>query len=150
VVLWATGATATSNYGSNAGDGWNATAAIGEPDVDPECRDDTHAWASLSRSEVATLTVTFDDALWVSRVDVYQTLNPGQVTRIELLGPDGARTSVFEGVPETSESCPVQGFRDDLALNHPVNSVAITVDQSVTGAGWAEIDAVSILGVFAT
>ncbi len=147
MLLWATGATATSNYGPDAGDSWNATAALGPPNVDPECRDDTHAWASLSRSEVATLTVTFDESLWVSRVDVYQTFNPGQVSRIQLLGPDGDRTTVYEGVPEKSESCPVQGFRDGLALNHPVNSVTITVDQSVTGAGWAEIDAVSILGV---
>ncbi len=143
---WASSATATSNYGAEPGSSWNATSAIGAPDVDPSCADDPKAWASKARDERATLTVRFPRPVRATELQVYQTYNPGQVVELALLGPDGQRTVVYQGAPAAPDGCPVQGYLKGLEVAHPVDAVAITVDQSVLGTGWAEIDAVELVG----
>lgn len=144
---WGSWAEATSTYGPAGSTDWDASQATGAPDVDPQCQDDPHAWASATRDEVATLTVHYDVAVQATELNVYQTFNPGQVSRLDLLGPDGEVSTVYEGEPAPADGCPVTGYLQELAVGHPVVAIAVTIDQSVLGTGWAEIDAVELVGV---
>lgn len=145
VVLWAVEAIATSNYGATPGSSWNATNTQGEPDT-PECGDYTSAWASEGSATVDTLTVTYDRAVVPSAVVVYETYNPGQTVKVEVVGADGTSTTVYEAKPAETTQCPRALVVSLTGVAGPVNKVKVTVDQSVLGLGWAEIDAVALVG----
>ncbi|MFN8373791.1 MAG: hypothetical protein U0694_13065, partial [Anaerolineae bacterium] len=85
VRQWALEAEATSEYGS---DSWSAAQATGAPDVS-DCVDSTAAWASATSTEVATLTVTFELAVYPTEVNIYQTYNPGAIVSVTLVDVDG-------------------------------------------------------------
>jgi hypothetical protein len=150
VRQWASEASATSNYALKPGDPWHASQAVGPPDAGDLCADNPKAWASLLKDEVAVLTVRFAEPVWASELTVHQTFNPGQVVKLEALGPGGASSVLYEGRPAAPGGCPELGYLKGLALTHPVDALAITVDQSVLGLGWIEIDAVELVGTAAT
>lgn len=148
VQQWASSAEATTQYGD---DSWSAAQATGEPDA-AECADDAKAWASLASDTVDVLTVHFAEAVVPSMVSVVQSYNPGQVTEIAVSGPGGESAVVYEADPSAmpDASCPSSLDVGIGALaTFPVDTVAITVDQSVLGVGWGEIDAVQLVGAAA-
>lgn len=145
ISQWASSASATSSYGVDGG-AWSTDAVLGEPDVDPECRDDGKAWASKTKDEVAVLTLYYDQPVVPTEFDIYQTYNPGQISQIDLIDVDGTRHTMYQGDPAEADGCPVQGFLREIDLGVVVNGIEITVDQSVLGTGWAEIDAVALIG----
>ena len=139
---WATDAVASSQYGE---DGWSAMQTTGAPNTQ-SCGDSGTAWASAESTEAATLTVTFEIPVTPQQVNIYETYNPGAITKIELVRSDG---NGVVSVPNSADpgNLPCPGV---LSINIPqdvplVNGVIIYLDQSTTG-DWNEIDAVELVG----
>jgi hypothetical protein len=139
---WASGASATSAYSDNA---YSAMQAIGAPNV-RGCGDSGFAWASLAADGQDSLTVTFDQAVVPSRVEIFQTYSPGSITGIELIAADGSGTiTVTDSGDPGNVPCPGVLVIDILGDVSPVNGVVIHLDQS-KNANWNEIDAVRLVG----
>ncbi|MBN1964953.1 MAG: hypothetical protein JW910_09915 [Anaerolineae bacterium] len=100
---WPVSATATSEYTS---DGWSAMQATGSPDTF-ECGDIRTAWASATSTGQDSLTVTYGVPMVPTRVDIYQTYNPGAIVLVELIPADAslAPIVIFAGVDSTTD-CP--------------------------------------------
>lgn len=141
---WAVGAVASSQY---ADEGWSARQATGEPNVGA-CQDDVFAWASLNSNTVEWIELTYEMAVIPYEVTVVQTYNPSQVVDITGITDDGTEYLIWEAEPETVEYCP-----DFLTITvEPdkevyINTLRITIDQTVLGLGWNEIDAVELVGI---
>jgi hypothetical protein len=141
---WAQAASATSNYGTNPGDPWNASQAIGPPDV-TACGDDGYAWASLDTNTTETLTLTYAQPLLPTAVNVVETFNPGYVKTITVSGSGGQTATIYTGTPALVSQCPTTLTVPITTVTFPVSTVAVTVDESSLDS-WAEIDGVGLLG----
>jgi hypothetical protein len=143
VRQWAAGAEASSEFADSE---WAASQAVGAPDT-PRCGDYQTAWATAGSDTTATLVLTYTRSLHVTGINIVQTFNPNQVTRVELVGNFDRAVSVYEKEPnQVDQPCP-------YTLSIPVEKterlydvVRITVDQSVLGLGWNQIDAVELIG----
>lgn len=142
-VQFPTSATATSNYGANPGDDWNASQATGPLDT-PVCGDFGTAWASANASTVDTITLKYANAVVPTGVIVVQSDNPGRVTAVEVSGPNNASEKVYTGDATQATECPGLLTVDTGSIKFPVDTVAVTVDQTTAG-GWAEIDTVALV-----
>jgi hypothetical protein len=122
---------------------WSAERALGAPDVFPEHADRPLAWASLEADAPAEhLEVGLPRPMRVRAVEVLETLNPGAVTRIDLVGADGQRRTVHEAA---ARPLGAQAHRRvvDLACSEPVTAVRVTLDSAAV-PGWNEIDAIGV------
>jgi sugar lactone lactonase YvrE len=141
---WASDATASSEYSDPS---WAAVQAVGEPDT-PECGDYGTAWASSGSDTVDWLEVTFDVPVYVTEINIVQTFNPDQVVQVDAIDADGELESIYTQEPVAVEDgCPYTLSLEGEATDYAVYGLRITVDQSVLGLGWNEIDAVEIVGV---
>lgn len=141
---WAVSAVASSQY---AEEGWSAKQATGEPNVGG-CEDDVFAWASLYSNTVEWIELTYETAVIPYEVTVWQTYNPSQVVEITGIDEKGNEYLIWAGEPYTAYYCPY----DLLITIEPdkevyINKLRITVDQTVMGLGWNEIDAVELVGI---
>lgn len=141
---WAVSAVASSQY---ADEGWSARQATGEPNVG-DCQDDVFAWASLSSNTVEWIELTYETAVIPYELTIWQNYSPSQVVDITGIADDGAEYLIWEGEPYNTDYCPY----DMLITIEPdkevyINKLRITVDQSVLGLGWNEIDAVELVGI---
>jgi hypothetical protein len=141
---WATDATASSEFGK---DEWSAQQATGKPDTD-SCGDNVTAWASATATGEDTIELTYDQAVIPTQVNVYQTYNPGSITRVELVNRD---TGVVLKVSKSNDKpgktdCPGVFSLNIDGAEEPINGVVIYVDQSI-GGDWNEIDAVELVGI---
>jgi hypothetical protein len=143
VRQWATGAGATSEY---ADPEWAASQATGEPDT-PRCGDYQTAWATAGSDTVETLVLTYTLSVNVTGINVVQSFNPNQVTQVDLIGDFGRPITVYEGEPfQVDQPCPYTLAIPIEKTNRAYNKVQITVNQSVLGLGWNQIDAVELIG----
>lgn len=143
IAQWASGATATSNYGSEAGSSWNASNAIGMPEV-TTCGDNGKAWASMNKNTVETITLKYSTPVTPSAIKIYESYNPGYVTSVTVSG-GGKSANVYTAKPAATAGCPTSLPITVTAAQFKVDSVAVTVDQSALN-NWAEIDAVQLTG----
>jgi hypothetical protein len=139
---WAASATASSAFGTT---NWAATQATGKPDVST-CTDDGAAWASAGKNTVEWLELTYTASVIPSMVNIYQTYNPGQVVKVELLDTSGKYHSVYTAKPKAAETCPGVLNIPIADADYSVVGVKITVDQTVL-KNWGEIDAVELVGM---
>lgn len=141
---WAVSAVASSQY---ADEGWSAKQAVGEPDVDG-CEDDVFAWASMGADTVEWIELTYAVPVMPLEITIIQNYNPSQVVDVTGIGEDGTEYFIWEGEPEYVDYCP-----DYLTISFEpyeefyINKLRITIDQSVLGLGWNEIDAVELVGM---
>lgn len=146
VRQWASSATASSEYSSP---GWAAMQATGEPDtIVTECEDDVTAWASSGSDTVEWLELGFDTPVVPTEINIIQTHAPDQVIQVEVIDTGGDYHTVYTGEPENLwELCPytLTVFVD--GVDFAVDSVKITIDQSVIETSWNEIDAVELVGL---
>ncbi|MBC8496247.1 MAG: hypothetical protein H8D37_01170 [Chloroflexi bacterium] len=143
VRQWAISAEASTSY---ADPEWAAEQATGEPDTD-RCGDYQSAWASSGSDSVDWLELQFETPVYVSAVNIVQTFNANQVAKVELLGTFGRSLTIYEQTPvQVDQPCPY--MLSIMVEKTPAlyNAVRITVDQSVLGLGWNEIDAVQLVG----
>jgi hypothetical protein len=146
ISQWASSAKATSQYGSSL---WSAHQATHAPNTEG-CGDRPTAWASKSEKGIDTLTVGFKIPVVPKLVKIYQTYNPGQVTKVQLVDVKGKATKVYIAAPVAQTlpfTCPVILEIPITGITAKVQTVRITVDQSVLGIFQDEIDAVQLVGV---
>lgn len=139
-IVWASEVRAmSSQYDAGA---WSAAQALGAPDVYPGSGDDDRAWASLGADDrTEYLEVGFAPRR-ISALRIYETYNPGAVSRVELTFADGT-THVVAGVAPGGAGADAVLRRVDLGgcTTQPVIAARVTVD-STRVAGWNEIDAI--------
>lgn len=141
VRQWASEATASSFYAPD----YEPAGATGAPNV-AVCQDDPEAWASADPNGLERLELRFRAPVFAVGVEVYQSYNPGFVSSVELIDERGAATTVYTATPTLAEPCPgVLSISFEQTLTRIVG-VRLTVDQR-SGANWAEIDAVQLIGV---
>jgi hypothetical protein len=138
---WASEASASSFYAPD----YEPAGATGPPDV-PACQDSPDAWASADPNGLETLELRFREPVFAVGVAIHQSYNPGFVAQVELIDERGVATIVYTATPAPSEPCPgVLSLSFEQTLTRIV-AVRLTVDQR-SGANWAEIDAVQLIGV---
>ena len=138
---WAITVTASSEYG---GGDWAAKQMLGEPDFYPNYGDDGHAWAPIGQSAgLQWVELGFEEAVYVERVDIYESFNPGSIVKVELIDTTGRWRDLGRnrGLQETLPGCSVSERHRCSTLP----KVRITLDTDSVD-GWNEIDAVSITG----
>ncbi|MBA4419687.1 MAG: hypothetical protein C0391_00905 [Anaerolinea sp.] len=145
ITLWAASATASSSYGSVD---WSADQALMAPDTEG-CGDKVTAWASQASNTVEWLELSYAVPIYLTRITIYETYNPGQIVNVEVIEPNGSVHSVYSAAPvDLRDTCPHQIVVSwDTPLNYPAEKVRVTVYQSVLGIGWAEIDSVEVQGI---
>ncbi len=142
ITQWATFALASSEYTPSD---WSAEQAMGEPDTF-ECGDQVTAWASADSDTEETILLGYDELVYVTQINIYQTYNPDQVTAVDLVDEKGDFVPVYEGTPTAvADTCP---YVLSIPLDGDIlaDGVRITLDQSQLGLGWNEIDAVELVG----
>jgi len=143
VRQWAFSAEASSSY---ADPEWAAVQATGAPDT-PRCGDYQTAWASVGSDTLEWIELKYETPVHVKAVNIVQTFNPNQVSKVELIGSFGRSLTIYEQKPvQIDQPCP-------YTLTIPVertamryDTVRITLDQAALGLGWNEIDAVELVG----
>ncbi len=141
IPQWASGASATSEYGYPD---WGAVQATGEPNT-PECGDHTTAWASATSNSVETLTLTYDVPVIPTRIEIHQSYNPGAITEVIVRDASGNATQVFSGPPQVIETCPYVMVIEVTGVATPISTVEVRLDQT-NHPSWNEIDAVLLVG----
>ena len=145
ISQWAIQATANSEYSS---DQWSAAKLVGPPDVYPRYGDINGAWAAQQarqNSDDLYIELTYEQAVVVEYVDIYETYNPGAVVKIELIDSTNTVYGMWRGV---AEAAPKESrvFRiANSQVNIPVNRVRIYLDGKAV-PGYNEIDAVGLTG----
>jgi len=141
---WASSAVASSEYGSQD---WSATQATGAPDVE-ECGDNPLAWASVSATSVEWLELTYDVPVIPYEITIIQNYNASQVVDVTGITENGDEYLIVEAEPEYVEYCPDYWTITIEPENEAyIKTLRITIDQSVLGSGWNEIDAVELVGI---
>lgn len=146
VRTWASAAEASSEFGSSS---WTAMQAAGAPDTNG-CGDYGTSWASASSSSVDTLTLYYyDQPVIPYEVNIIQTYNPSQVVKVELIDALGQfyDVTIYESAPQAVSQCPYTLSIPVSGVDYLVMGVRITIDQSILGLGWNEIDAVELVGI---
>ncbi len=144
LVQFATGATATSQYGD---DNWSAQQATGEPNTF-ECGDIVTAWASATSTGVDTLELTYDQAVMPMAISIFQTYNPGSITSVEVANSTSGESLVLPNSADPPENTPCPGafMLTGLSVPFAVDTIRVNVDQTI-GGNWNEIDAVQLVGM---
>ncbi len=123
-----------------------AVQAAGPPNT-PDCGDFRTAWASRNPNEVATLTLLYAELVTPTGVQVYQTYNPGFITRIEMADIYGEVHVVYEAAPQPQAQCPFVLVVPIERAGFQTNRVTFTLDQTGSAGGWSQIDAVELIGI---
>ena len=156
IEQWAMKATASSAAGGLLGenrDDQSPFAATGEPDVE-ECQDSLNAWVIEQEDDgMHWLELEFYDEVFVSKVRIKESWNPGSVAKVELKNKDEYVT-IWEGFDTRRHpECP--GFFDvnykeqegnltRIMSAFKAHTIKITFNTDVPG--WNEIDAVQLIG----
>ena len=138
---WAAYAKASSEYSNPQ---FSAQQAIGAPDT-MSCGDFETAWKTAEKFSTASLEVYFEQPVVPTQVDIYETNNPSQITKVEILDLSGGGHTVYSGDAEET-NCP---SILSIAINDAKYSafgIRITVDQGQLDLPWAMIDAVELVG----
>lgn len=123
-----------------------AVQAAGPPNTDA-CGDFQTAWATANPNDSAALTLFYPELVRPRRVRIYETFNPGFVTRVEFVDIYGEVHVVYEAAPQALGQCP---FIREIAITDvdaPGNQLIVYVNQAASTGGWNEIDAVELLGL---
>jgi len=140
---WAIEAEASSEY---ANPEWAATSATGAPDTN-RCGDYQTAWATAGSDSVEWLTLRYPVGVHVTAVNIIQSFNPNQVVKVELLGLFDRAVEIYNQSPvQINQPCPYTLPVPVEKTEERFDAVRITVDQSVLGLGWNQIDAVELVG----
>jgi hypothetical protein len=143
VRQWAAGAEASTEF---ADPEWAAVQATDAPNTS-NCGDYQTAWASAGSDTVDTLVLTYTLSVHVTGINIVQSFNPNQVSKVELLGVFDRPTSVYDGQPsQVDQPCPYTLSIPVEKTDTQFNKIRITVDQSILGLGWNQIDAVELVG----
>ncbi len=137
---WAEQATASASFEPD----YAASNLTGPPDVEG-CRSSDNAWAAPAPDTRETVTLGYDTAVFAVRLNIYQTHQPGSVTKVELRDEAGEYVTIYEGTASLLDDCPFVQTLDFAPTLTRVDGVRLTIDQTSTSA-WNELDAVELVG----
>jgi len=150
-VIWATGATATSQYDSN----YAAELATGAPDA-TGCGDiGGQAWTYGYPTEGAQLELTFDEPILAEQLLVYFSNDLNNMIQIEIAGENGDYTPFvsIDTITETARYCGVDNdteYPNNIKAEFPLDSGAVISKIRLTvefDNGYPEVDAVGVVPV---
>lgn len=109
-------------------------------------------WATESPDAIASIVLGYAIPVIPGAINVYQNYVQGAISIIEVSNDEINWTTVYTGDPSLASSgtCLEENQYDDILsvpvtnVDSPISFVRITVDQ--TTQGWAEIDAVELVG----
>jgi hypothetical protein len=140
---WAVDAEASSEY---ANPEWASIQVIGAPDTS-RCGDYQTAWATAGSDSIAWLEVKYPLAVHVTAVNIIQSFNPNQVIKVELIGALDRSIEIYYQPPtQVDQPCPFTLTIPIEKTSGRFDTLRITVDQSILGLGWNQIDAVELVG----
>jgi hypothetical protein len=148
VVAWAKTATAETVRGNT----YAASFATGSPDA-KGCDSANGQWASKGRNEVSSITLSYSKPSVPTLINVFQNNAINAISKIEVSANGTNWTTVYTGdtTKAVAGSCMKTKGYDDVLMapvspnfTTVISKVRVTVDQ--TTMGWAEIDAVQVLG----
>jgi len=156
VKQWAIKASASQASGGLIGenrDDQSPYAATGEPDVE-ECANSLKAWVIDKEDDgMQWLELEFYDEVYVSKLRIKESWNPGSVAKIELKNQEEYVT-LWEGIDARRHpACPgffevdYVGQEGNITTSmspFKVHTIKITFNTDVEG--WNEIDAVQLIG----
>jgi hypothetical protein len=123
-----------------------AVQAAGPPNT-PGCGDYRSAWATADANGSGALTLLYPELVTPTAVVVYETYNPGFVTRIDVVDVYGEVHTIYQAQPRAQSQCPYTLIVRVEDADYEGNRVVVYVDQTTSGGGWNEIDAVELIGV---
>ena len=122
---------------------WGPEQAAGPPDTFAS-GDISTAWASLEPDAgIEWLKLDYEKAVNLAEIHVRETFNPGAISKVTAVLPDGQEFSVWEGT-EPAGTAPINKVFKATG-NLWTKSIVIYLDTSRV-PGWNEIDAVEIVG----
>jgi hypothetical protein len=138
---WASGATASTEFGKPQ---WSAAQATGAPNT-PQAGDCSTAWASRQPDDDSEwLILTFDAAVEPTLIRVHETYNAGAITKVQAKDASGAWRTIWEGAAAACET--PRWFEVPVPkAAWTTREVKITLDSKAV-PGWNEIDAVELVG----
>ncbi len=143
IFQWASGAKASSQYRE---DRWTPEHMTGIPDVYPKYGDYDTAWvASTSDGGQEWVELFYDEAVYVKRIDVYETNHPGAIVKAELIDETGRTHVIWEGRAEVAPQESRVFMIEDIKVDIPARRVRLLL-QTDQVPGWNEIDAVGLIG----
>jgi len=143
-VLWASSVLAFSSEFEP--ERWSAMNLLGPPDTYPNHGDIPTAWGpSTSDGGIEYVELGFKgEGVHIGAVELYETYNPGAVSRVEVLGTSDDRLVVYEARAEPMSGVPAFVRRITFrCTGFALRAVRITVDSPAV-PGWNEIDAVGV------
>ncbi|NMB11316.1 MAG: hypothetical protein GX977_03420 [Firmicutes bacterium] len=144
IHLWAIEATANSEYSNSR---WSAAQMVGAPDTYPRYGDIDTAWttAYMNTTDNVWADLQYAEAIIVEKIEIYETYNPGAITKVELIDEAGSSYEVWRGdawiAPKQSRILRISNTR----VETPIKRVRLYLDCSKI-PGYNEIDAVGITG----
>jgi len=123
---------------------WGPEQVLRPPNTH-EAGDVPTAWAPLLSQGrgVEWLHLNYDRAVDISEINVRETYNPGAISKIAAVLPDGQEVVVWEGT-EPAAPAPVD-MNFQVPAGVAAQSVKVYLDRTRV-AGWNEIDAVEVVG----
>lgn len=123
---------------------WGVEQLIGEPDTGGY-GDQTSAWASLSQDgQEEWILVDFDETVTPASIEVYETYNPGALTKACIIDPVGREVEVWKGTDPTQPPAAGGVSKIPVSTIWPTRQVKIYLD-SVNTPGWNEIDTIGLV-----
>ena len=123
---------------------WSAQQALGAPNVFPRSGDIEAAWASREPdSSTEFIELGFAQPQRASALEIYETFNPGAITRVELITERGERIVVPRRELRWNGGAAVSSFGTSCT-QEPIVAARLVVDSGKV-AGWNEVDAVGLL-----
>ena len=122
---------------------WGPEQATGEPDTNM-AGDIVTAWASQSQDDQDEwLTLEYGDPITPTAVLVYETFNPGAVTRVTAFKLDGQEVELWKGQDPTTPDMEIGVSEIPVKVDFKTARVKLYVE-STKVPGWNEIDAVGL------
>jgi hypothetical protein len=121
--------------------GWGPEQAVGPPDTHPASGDLRTAWASATPDgQDEWLLLEYDQPVQPVAVAVYETFNPGAVTKVSVFKEDGTEVEVWSGRDPVNKGIAMI----PLKLTFKVTRVLLHIE-STRVPGCNEIDAVALI-----
>ncbi len=122
---------------------WGPEQAAGPPDT-PQAGDRQTAWASASQDgQKEWLELQYRTAVVPKAVLVYETYNPGALTKVSVFKSDGTEVEVFSGKDPTPPGKAKGISAIPIKFDHKTSRLKIYLDSPAV-PNWNEIDAVGL------
>ena len=123
---------------------WGPEQMVGPPNTQ-DAGDYATAWAPKTSRGAGEewIHLAYDSAVELAQVNVRETYNPGAISKIAAVLPNGQETVLWEGVEPASQAPVNMSF--SLPAGVQANQIKVYLDRRRV-PGWNEIDAVELVG----